>query len=103
MYREKNIKSGKIFEAEFYPIFAGGRRLPTRAPKTNPSKKEQQNLNAKNARKKLCRLINTNFDKNDLAVHGTYRNAQMPSSEQAVRRDIVNYIRRIKNFRKKTA
>lgn len=101
MYREKNIKSGKIFEAEFYPIFDGGRRLPVRAPKTKPSKKEQQNLNAKNARKKLCRLINTNFDKNDLAVHGTYRDAQMPSSEQAVRRDIVNYIRRVKNFRKK--
>lgn len=101
MINEKNIYSGKMFEVEFYPVYADGRRMPSRAPKVRPSKKEQKALNNKNARKKLTRLVNTNFGRGDYAVHGTYRDSEMPSTEDEARRDIVNYIRRIKRLRKK--
>lgn len=100
--REKNIISGGIFEAEFYPIFSNGRRLPAtgRRKKKHCSTKEQKNLNDKNARKKIIRLVNTNFSKNDIVIHGTYRDNEMPSCVEKCRRDIQNYIRRVKRYRK---
>lgn len=100
--REKNIISGGIFEAEFYPIFSNGRRLPAtgRRKKKHCSTKEQKNLNDKNARKKIIRLVNTNFRKNDIVIHGTYRDNEMPSCVEKCRRDIQNYIRRVKRYRK---
>ncbi len=101
MYREKHIKSGKLFEAEIYPVFRDGRRMPERAPKKRPSRQEQKNLNEKNARKKLVRLINTNFDEHDIVIHGTYRDDEMPIDEKQVKRDIVNYINRLRTYRKR--
>ena len=101
MIREKNIISGMMYEAEFYPVFKNGRRVPSRGKRENPSSPEQVNLNDKNARKKLIRLVNANFGKNDIVVHGTYKDAEMPASEKECRRDIQNYIRRVKRYRKK--
>ena len=101
MYREKKIYSGKILEVELYPVYKSGREIPRRAKKEKLSTKEQKNLNEKNARKKLTRLINTNFGEGDIVIHPTYRDSEMPSTEQEARRDIVNYIRRIKTYRKR--
>ncbi len=101
MYREKNIISGKMFEAEFYPIFRDGRAAYIRAPKTKPTSEEQKQLNSKRAKKKLTRLIETNFTEKDIVVHGTYRDNEMPLDIEQVRRDIVNYLRRVKRIRKK--
>lgn len=103
MIREKNIISGAMYEAEFYPIFPNGRRIPTsgRKAKSRPSSKEQANLNDKNARKKIVLLVNANFGKGDIVVHGTYHDDEMPSSEAECRKHIQNYIRRIKRYRKK--
>lgn len=101
MYREKKIYSGKILEVELYPVYKNGREIPRRAKKEKLSTKEQKNLNDKNARKKLTRLINTNFGEGDIVIHPTYRDSEMPLTEQEARKDIVNYIRRIKTYRKK--
>lgn len=101
MYREKKIYSGKILEVDIYPIYSSGRELPRRNPKQNISTETQKNLNDKNAKKKLVRLVNTNFTENDLAAHLTYRDDEMPSSEEEARKDFTNYIRRIKIYRKK--
>lgn len=69
MYREKKIYSGKILEVELYPVYKSGREIPRRAKKEKLSTKEQRNLNDKNARKKLTRLINTNFGEGDIVIH----------------------------------
>lgn len=101
MIRESRIESGNMFEVEFYPVFSDGRRVPDRAPKTKMSCEAQKKLNLKNARKRFVRLINTNFGKKDIVVHGTYRDAEMPGGEAGVRRDIQNYIRRVKRWRRR--
>lgn len=82
MYREKKIYSGKILEVELYPVYKSGREIPRRAKKEKLSTKEQKNLNDKNARKKLTRLINANFGEGDIVIHPTYRDSEMPSTEQ---------------------
>ncbi len=99
MIREKHIKSGKLFEADFYPVWDDGRRMPSRAPKTKPSTAAQAKYNKLQAVKKLVRLINANFDEQDIIMHPTYEQAKAPQCEEDARKDLVNYLRRVKNRR----
>ncbi len=99
-WREKKIYSGKMLEVEIYPITKKQQKEP-RKKKEKLSKPKQKNLNEKNARKHLIRLINTNFTDKDLAVHLTYKDGELPATEEEARKDVINYIRRIKRHRKK--
>lgn len=97
--REKKTKSGKLFEVDFYPIFPDGRKIPQRAPKTNPTTEEMERYNAKRALKNFVRLVNANFETGDLFVHITYDQDKAPQDEETAKKDIANYIRRIKSKR----
>lgn len=96
--REKRIISGNYLEVEHFPVTEHGHRHDH---KKRLSRIEQQNLNEKNAIKKLIRLINTNFTKGDILIHCTYRADEMPTTETEVTKDIQNYFRRIKAYCKK--
>lgn len=98
--REKKIYSGNMLEIDVYPITVQERKQ-TRKRKEKESAPKQKNLNDKNARKHLIRLINTNFTDNDLAVHLTYTDSTLPKSEEEARKDVANYLRRVKHYRKK--
>lgn len=100
IYREKKIYAGSILEVEIYPI-SKQERNHSRKKKEKESLTKQKNLNDKNARKHLIRLINTNFTDKDLAVHLTYSDKELPESEEQARKDVANYLRRIKHYRKK--
>ena len=99
LQRERKIKSGKLLEVDFYPVFDDGRKVPTRAPKTKRSTPEQEKYNQNQAIKKFVRLVNTNFDGEDVFMTVTYNTGQAPQDEETARRDIVNYLRRLKNKR----
>ena len=101
LMRNRHTKSGRLLEGDFYPIFSDGRRLPTRAPKTKQSTVEQAEYNKRQAEKKLIRLVNTNFDTGDIIMHPTYEPKYAPQTEEEARRDLTNYLRRVKNYRKK--
>lgn len=98
--REKRFKCGNFLEVEIYPI-SKYEQNKSRSRKKRESRKEQKNLNDKNARKNLRRRIHANFNNKDLIVSLSYDAANLPASEDAAIRDRNNYIRRIKNFRKK--
>ena len=97
--REKRTLSGPLLEADIYPIFDDGRRLPTRKAKTHPSSKEMQKYNRTCAVKKFIRLVNANFGNDDYLMHPTYRPELAPQTETDARRDLVNYLRRVKTKR----
>lgn len=99
MQREKNTYSGPLLEADFYPIFEDGRRIPTRAPKTKPSTEAQKKYNHTQKIKKFVRKVNANFDTTDYWLHPTYRPKDAPQSEEELRRNIRNYFRRVKTMR----
>lgn len=99
-YREKKIYSGKMLEVEIYPITLQERKQK-RKKKEKESLPKQKNLNDKNARKHLIRLLNRNFTDKDIAVHLTYTDKELPQTEEEARRDVGNYLRRIKHYRKK--
>lgn len=98
--REKKIYSGNILEIENYPITVPERRQ-TRRKKQMESLPKQKNLNDKNARKHVVRLINTNFTDMDIVVHLTYSDKYLPKSEEEARKDVTNYLKRVNYHRKK--
>lgn len=93
-YKTKTIVSGPMLESEIYPVW----KIPMggRGKASKPSREAQRNLNNKNAVKRVIRLINTNFDARHIWVTLTYDKGHLPESYEQAKRDIQNYIRRIK-------
>ena len=101
MEREKRIKSGGLLEIDFYPVKEGGQRIPTRAPKSEPSRQEQTEYNQRQATKKMIRLVNCNFDSSDYYMALTYPSSSSPQTENEARKDMVNFLRRVKTRRER--
>lgn len=97
-YIKKTIISGPVVECEIYPVWNSRKDVPR--VKIGTSREAQKNLNDKNARKKISRLVNTNFTQEDLMITLTYKNNYLPDEEEA-KRDIQNYINRLKRKRKR--
>lgn len=101
MQREKRTVSGRLLEADFFPVFRSGRAMPTRAPKEKQSSAAQAKYNRQQAIKKLIRLVNANFDDGDYLMHPTYAQAQAPKDWDEAQRNIRNYVRRVRDARKR--
>lgn len=102
-YREKRFytgEGGKYLEVDYYPISLQERNKK-RKQKIKESLPKQKNLNDKNARRNLTRLLNNNFTDRDLVLHLTYKDGYLPKSEKEARRDVTNFLRRVKHYRKK--
>lgn len=98
IYRVKTIKSGKILESEIYPVWKNKTEV-SRAKRGMESRRVQKNLNDKNAKKAFIRMVNSNFTEEDLVIDLTYK-GRAPNEDQA-RKDIQNYIRRVREYRRK--
>lgn len=99
-YMEKRILSGKYLEVEVYPVSVNGKRLPNRRDKEKPSSEAQKKLNDKNARKKLARLMNCNFDEVDLFLTLTHKDKDT-ITESEMRNEETNFFRRLKAERER--
>lgn len=96
--RERKIKSGKLLEVDIYPTFKSGRAIPD--GRNKETSEAQKRYNRNRAVKHLVRLVNANFDVGDHWVHLTYKAENAPQSEKEARRDIRNFLRRVKTRRK---
>lgn len=99
-YRVKTYRMGDVLECEIFPVW-NTQKEASRAKKVKPSRAAQEKLNHRNTQKKIVRLVSNNFTGADLWVTLGYdKDAPAPTLETA-RRDIINYLRRIKRWRKK--
>lgn len=98
-YRCKTVKHGERLDVEIFPIWntASEAKEARKAAKT---KKAQTAVNDRNAKKKIERIINENFDRCDIRLDLTYENEYLPIREVA-ERDMNNYIRRVRAYRRK--
>lgn len=97
-YRTK-IYSGDVLEVEeYFSLRERDKKIPRRKGNRMPSSLRQMNLNDINSRKKLRRLINTNFRKGDLWIRLSYENK--PDFETAVK-EFKKFLRRVRDYRKK--
>lgn len=96
-FRTKTIKSGNVLEMELFPVWethSAARRI-----KSKVTKAAQAAVNDRNSRKKLDRLVNTNFGPDDLHVTLTYKGT--PPDQARAARDVRNYLRRVRYWRQK--
>ena len=99
-YVTRTYKAGEMIEVEIFPAFLD-RKDFSRAKRLTVSTDKQRRLNEKRAAKKLIRKINANFSKNDLWLTLGYDNKHLPCSLEQAKKDLQNYIRRVKGVRKK--
>lgn len=93
-YRVKTIKAGKQLEYECYPLWSTPRSK--RAKRSKTSKDSQRALNNKNAVKRVIRLINANFTDTDTWATFTYSEDKLPDSYETAKKNMTNYLRRLK-------
>lgn len=104
VYALKEIKAGEQFEVEIYPQFKSMDEVPEEGRRIRrDNSKAQRNLNDKNARKYVERLINRNFGDKDLWITLTYDDAHLPPDGDigAATKNMQNYIKRVNYQRKK--
>lgn len=95
----KTIVSGDYVESNIYPAPRNRADLPREA-KSRKTKAAQRNLNDKNAKKQVVRLINANFTKGDLLITLTYEDGYYPTESRA-KKDMEAYIKALRRERKK--
>ncbi len=103
-YALKEVTAGTQFDVEIYPQFRTMDDIPSegrRIKKDND--KAQKNLNDKNARKYVERLINENFTDRDIWITLTYDDVHLPEDGDvdAAIKNVQKYIKRINYQRKK--
>ena len=99
MEREKKTISGRLLEADFYPVWENGSKMPVRPTGTKESSEAQKKYNNNMAIKRAVRFINANFDNEDLLLTYTYEQKFAPLTIEGASRDMDNYKRRIKTRR----
>lgn len=100
--KSRNEKSGtEIVESMVYPSFKEKASVPKTAKKRE-TKPSQKNLNDRNSRRYLIRLVNINFGKGDIWGTFGWDNAHLPKDENRARKDIKNFIGRINYYRRKS-
>ncbi len=97
-YREKLYECGDYLEANIYPVY---RKAYSRRKKSKPTRETQQKLNEMYAENKLIRICNASFTRNDLKVELTYKPEHNPADEDEAARQLRNFLRRLKNYRRR--
>lgn len=99
MIREKKTVAGKLLQADFYPCWSDGRKMPSKAPKR--SSEAQMRYNQNKAAKEMVCIVNENFDETDNILTLTCNPKFAPQSEEEHRDNIRKYIRDVRRFRKR--
>lgn len=97
-YRELIWKCGCYMDVEIFPVY---QRPGVRRSKCKPSSEIQRHLNQRHAEKHLIRLVHLNFAQNDYAIGLDYTSDCLPRDEEQAKRDISNYLRRLKRLYKR--
>ena len=94
-YIKRITIAGKTKEIEKSYSSRYGKRGIGRSKNMNPTPEDVKKVNQRNAEKRLRRLINCNFEKNDIHLVLTYKKENRPTPE-AAKKILANFIRRMK-------
>lgn len=98
LYRERRYECGNYLEVYIFPVF---KKQNGRGRRGKPTSAAQAKLNEINAERLLIRLLNANFTDEDYEIHLTYADGNLPEDDDRARRDVQNFLRRVKYARKK--
>lgn len=101
VYALKEIRAGEQLEVEIYPEFKKMDDVPEEGRVKRDNSKAQKNLNDKNARKYVERLLNENFGDSDIWITLTYGAGNEPEDMAEAVKNMQNYIKRLNYQREK--
>lgn len=97
-YREKYFECGDYLEVNIYPVY---KKAMSRRKKSKPTPEVMQRLNQIYAENNLIRIAHANFTADDFKVDLTYKPGMLPEDDEQAARELRNFLRRLKNFRKR--
>ena len=95
-YRTRTTKAGDRLEAEVFPIYGRGSAGTVREARRGRTREAQERANHARSIRRAVLLAEENFTQEDYFLHLTYKSE--PTEERA-RRDLQNFLRRIKRIR----
>ena len=98
-YRTKTTKAGPRLEAEIYPMFGREKMGRLRAARKNITPEKMQRLNTERSDRHFVLLVDGNFTEADIHLTLTYK-GETPTEERA-RKDVRNFLDRVKRRREK--
>lgn len=99
-YVQETCVCGRVIEVTKYHDWNHGRRNSCRGPRRRKTPESMQQVNERNAEKKLRRKLNAGCLPGDYHITLTYAGGTPPSPEEAMRR-FKNYIKRLARLYKK--
>lgn len=100
MYRQKKYICNDFLDIEITQKRKYQKTI-NRAKKYKESTPSQKRHNKKKQERYISRLVNLNFTENDLIIDLTFDEKNLPKNIEEAKKDIRNYIKRIKYFLKK--
>jgi len=97
--RSAVTRAGDILYLASYPVW--DTQTGKRAAGIRPTKAAQRKVNDRRAKLKLEQLINANFGDGDLLITCTYRDDRQPEDAERARKDIRNYLLKIRRMRER--
>lgn len=97
-YREKYYVCGDYLEVSLYPVYKTARR---RRRKAKPTAECQKKVNQMHAENKCIRIAHANFTAADMKVDLTYDSKHLPVDDESAARELANFFRRVKRYRKR--
>lgn len=101
IYALKEIIAGNQLEIEIYPEFIKVEDIPEGGRIKKDNSAAQRKLNDKNSRKYLERLINENFNRDGIWITLTYSRENEPVDIEEAKKNMQNYIKRLRYRRRK--
>lgn len=98
LYRETTYECGDYLESHIYPVY---KQALSRKKKAKPTSECQQKVNDMRAENRFIRLCNANFTKYDLKVELTYKPEYHPGNDEEAAKELRNFLRRVKTYRKR--
>lgn len=98
-YRQKTVTSGSLVQMYWYPVW--DTKVVNRGAKLTETTKAQENINDKNRRENVERLIHCNFGHGDLWITLGYSKDNNPDSYETCLKHTRNYIACLRRASKK--
>lgn len=98
-YRVRTVRAGETVEVEAYPIWSTRVQAGRARAYVQKHREQVRRVHQRNRQKHLRRLINANFGAGDILLTLTYDAGMQPGDAGQAKRDVCNYLRRMRTLR----
>lgn len=100
-YKEVRHECGEYLDIDIFPIMQAKHKASGRSKRFKPTSATMARYNQRCRETRLERLVMANFMRDGLFFTPTYRSASYPKTDEEGKKNLRNFLRRLKSFRKK--